>query len=522
MCCDIAAKVIEANGLKDRIELHNKLSTHLKLDQPIDVLITETFDAGLLGEHVLEILDHAWKHLLHSKSRILPGKAKVWIALATSEKMLQKTRLLKKKAGNLDVSSLNLMAKETSEEPYDCSRLKPDQVLSDPVELIELDFNDKDKVEKYLRESNMFERTLEVTKIGKVDCVALWFELQLGRQKVSSSPGIQSCWEQALFALPNQLENDSNPGDQIKVNLKLKGHFELTKVTNQKSISNGTSESKQTLVPQSFVKILNSNTDWNYCPSGLGQEASILDLTSLPLMSLNLLKSRPDAKMTMFMWPRDEDAKAKLDLVSEVAELNNISLSRIDGLSQVDNGGYDLAVLDPVSKSGRLDETALHLLEEIRPLVKTVSPEKVHLYVALIESEELAKRHRLFGDEAVLDFKIANFMNEYSIDHLQQVNLSEIRHRFLSKPAKVLTLDLSKTLEAVTDEVEIELTESGEAHGIAYWFETSTGLNTLENEAFDQAVIMFDDKVPVDVKDECVCCEITLQDCYLDLKLSKE
>ena len=37
----------------------------LFLIQGVDLLITETFDAGLFGEHVLEILDHAWNHLLH-------------------------------------------------------------------------------------------------------------------------------------------------------------------------------------------------------------------------------------------------------------------------------------------------------------------------------------------------------------------------------------------------------------------------------------------------------------------------
>ena len=30
----------------------------------VDVLVTETFDAGLLGEHVLESLAHAWQNFL--------------------------------------------------------------------------------------------------------------------------------------------------------------------------------------------------------------------------------------------------------------------------------------------------------------------------------------------------------------------------------------------------------------------------------------------------------------------------
>ena len=30
----------------------------------VSLLVTETFDAGLLGEHVISTLDHAWHHLL--------------------------------------------------------------------------------------------------------------------------------------------------------------------------------------------------------------------------------------------------------------------------------------------------------------------------------------------------------------------------------------------------------------------------------------------------------------------------
>ena len=30
----------------------------------VDILVTETFDAGLLGEHVLESLAHAWQNFL--------------------------------------------------------------------------------------------------------------------------------------------------------------------------------------------------------------------------------------------------------------------------------------------------------------------------------------------------------------------------------------------------------------------------------------------------------------------------
>ena len=48
---DIAKKVVQKNNLSKFIELKHCLSTQLDLnEQKADVLVTETFDAGLLGK----------------------------------------------------------------------------------------------------------------------------------------------------------------------------------------------------------------------------------------------------------------------------------------------------------------------------------------------------------------------------------------------------------------------------------------------------------------------------------------
>ena len=62
-----------------------RLSTSLEESESLkfefDLLITETFDAGLFGEHVLETLDHAHKNLLSKDSEIIPRGARVYVAL---------------------------------------------------------------------------------------------------------------------------------------------------------------------------------------------------------------------------------------------------------------------------------------------------------------------------------------------------------------------------------------------------------------------------------------------------------
>lgn len=60
--------------------------------------VTETFDAGLLGEHILETLDHAWSHLLANpakssvKPRVIPGAATVYICAIECEHIRKENR----------------------------------------------------------------------------------------------------------------------------------------------------------------------------------------------------------------------------------------------------------------------------------------------------------------------------------------------------------------------------------------------------------------------------------------------
>ena len=88
------------------------------------------------GEHVLETLDHAWKHLLHEKSKVIPGKAKLYAAIVRSKKLSKITNF-----DQLDLSNLNLKSEDS--DPYDCEKLQQDQVLGNENFLLEIDFNDK-------------------------------------------------------------------------------------------------------------------------------------------------------------------------------------------------------------------------------------------------------------------------------------------------------------------------------------------------------------------------------------------
>ncbi|KAH8041601.1 hypothetical protein HPB51_017046 [Rhipicephalus microplus] len=69
--CEVAHNVFDENDFGTKACIINKHSTDLTipgdLDERVTLVVTETFDAGLFGEHVLKTLDHAWEHLLNKE-----------------------------------------------------------------------------------------------------------------------------------------------------------------------------------------------------------------------------------------------------------------------------------------------------------------------------------------------------------------------------------------------------------------------------------------------------------------------
>uniref|UniRef100_A0A182N9B0 Protein arginine N-methyltransferase n=1 Tax=Anopheles dirus TaxID=7168 RepID=A0A182N9B0_9DIPT len=81
---DCAEKVIEANGMQDRIRLIKKRSTKLTvgpgqdMERRANVLVTELFDTELIGEGALATYRHALEHLLTDNALTIPHQATVY------------------------------------------------------------------------------------------------------------------------------------------------------------------------------------------------------------------------------------------------------------------------------------------------------------------------------------------------------------------------------------------------------------------------------------------------------------
>ena len=64
----------------------------------VSLVVTETVDAGLLGEGIVPTVRHAWKHLLDlrpspTQSRVIPSSAVVYGCLIECEQVRRQSRL---------------------------------------------------------------------------------------------------------------------------------------------------------------------------------------------------------------------------------------------------------------------------------------------------------------------------------------------------------------------------------------------------------------------------------------------
>lgn len=191
-----AREILAANGLAERVRVVAKPSTRLvpgcDLAGPADVLVSEIFDAALIGEGALATFEDAWARLLKPDAVVIPASAAIRAQLVESPD-LRKTLTVGTVSG-FDLSAFN----EFASRILPTSTLPPFafRALSEPVTLFEVDFR--------ARRHAPAERRIALAPLaaGEVDAVLAWFTLRLTDSIVydnapSAAPGA-SHWGQMV------------------------------------------------------------------------------------------------------------------------------------------------------------------------------------------------------------------------------------------------------------------------------------------------------------------------------------
>ncbi|MBL1076380.1 50S ribosomal protein L11 methyltransferase [Nocardia sp. 2] len=216
---EMARRVIADNGVSDRITVLGKLSTDLRighdLPRPVDVLIAEVFDCGLLGEGALHTFAHA-AGLLKPGAKTIPARGTLYCQLLESDSLWGLNHV--ESALGFDLSAFN----DLSTAGYFPARRTQHtwRPLAMPVALACIDFDTP-------QPTLSLDRATTITDAGVLHGAALWFELEFdtGSARLGNPPGQPSHWHQALQtrrpAYPVQ------PGDTVD----LSAHSDGDKLT---------------------------------------------------------------------------------------------------------------------------------------------------------------------------------------------------------------------------------------------------------------------------------------------------
>ena len=208
-----AREIVALNGLSDRVTVVNKRSTHIATGAGIaelaEVLITETFSAGLLQEGVLPTIEHAHAQLLVPQAITIPAVASSMAYLVGGE--IVENMLFAGERNGFNLSPFNDFAPPTLAVGLDSV---PHKILSDDFELFRFELKSTS--------FPMGGRPLTViaTQTGVCAGLVQWIRLELDehtRYENRPSPQCQSPshWEHLLYRFPKLLP--VKPGDVIRL-----------------------------------------------------------------------------------------------------------------------------------------------------------------------------------------------------------------------------------------------------------------------------------------------------------------
>lgn len=174
LVAEIARQVVEAHGLADVVTIVPKRSTELRIGRdlpaPVDLIVSETVDCGLIGEGLLATMRHARAELLRPGGRLVPESGRLFGALLESRMVARLNRV--DTVAGFDLRLFNRVATR-GHFPLRLATW-PHRLLSEATGLVDFDLH-RDPLDDG-------ERTVLFTgtEPGEAHGLVAWFELRLG------------------------------------------------------------------------------------------------------------------------------------------------------------------------------------------------------------------------------------------------------------------------------------------------------------------------------------------------------
>ncbi|NP_001090430.1 protein arginine N-methyltransferase 9 isoform X1 [Xenopus laevis] len=244
---ELACEIVTANQMDGHIKLLHMKSHDIQIPEHIpervSLVVTETVDAGLFGEGIVETLIHAWKNLLlqpkpkdgrvEAYGKVIPSSAVIYGMAVECPEIRRHYSV-----GVTEVAGIKLgdavkfcspihssHGPDDVTEPYTTEKMSrvPGgyKALSQPFQVMTVDFNSLQALE-YIASGKSNRISVPVYQQGQFDCFITWFALQLDNEhSLSTEPSEETCWEQAVFPVQKLPDEGClvNTGDTIVVDV---------------------------------------------------------------------------------------------------------------------------------------------------------------------------------------------------------------------------------------------------------------------------------------------------------------
>lgn len=210
----LAQEIVQQNQMEDIVHIYPFVSTIMSVEDPserYDVIVTEIFDSGLLGEGALPVLEHAREQLMKPGAVVVPAKARILGQLVESPDLISRWHDLSPDENFPFPFWRNAAAAKCTGGSrlvpvhLDALQSKDYEFMSEPFEIFTYDFNEPN----YSPENAQIKRLdVPITRSGIAHGVVVCWELDLsGDGSIIYSTALgkenwQDHWLQCCFPLP--------------------------------------------------------------------------------------------------------------------------------------------------------------------------------------------------------------------------------------------------------------------------------------------------------------------------------
>jgi protein arginine N-methyltransferase 1 len=189
-CVDLAREIAARNGLADRMTFFHASSKDVQLEQPADVLLSETLGSFGVEENTLDFTLDARRRLLKPGGRMLPRALRLWVAPVQNAGSWERVGFWNQVHGLSFEPAVDEILGRMS--PADIAQA---DLLSSPQLFHQVDLRRHEHVD--VANTLLF----PIERPGTVHGVAGWFQVELcDGVVISTGPDAPSThWRQAFF-----------------------------------------------------------------------------------------------------------------------------------------------------------------------------------------------------------------------------------------------------------------------------------------------------------------------------------